>query len=119
MQKKKIVVLVDAIDILQVIEVKLSNNGFDVTCCRNAIDAIGEVWNQDPDLIITDLDIPGKTGSEFIGEVRAEDKDVPIIALASSFLNEAQLAELGVNKQIKKPFSPRNVFEAVQKLLAA
>ncbi len=58
------------------------------------------------DIIITDLRMPGMNGFEFLSEVRAIDKDVPVLVMTgySSVENAVEAMKRGASDFIKKPF---------------
>jgi CheY-like chemotaxis protein len=75
-----------------------------------------------PDLIVTDLYMPGKEGIETILEVRASYPDLPILAVSSGgrmspgvSLKDAEA--LGANATLAKPFSVEAFREVVDRLL--
>ena len=81
-----------------------------VTSCMNGLQAI-DVFNEEkPNLIILDINLPGKNGVEICREIRATSK-VPIIVLSAreSEDDKVQLLELGADDYVAKPFSPREL----------
>ena len=76
----------------------------------NGLQAI-DVFNEEkPNLIILDINLPGKNGVEICREIRATSK-VPIIVLSAreSEDDKVQLLELGADDYVAKPFSPREL----------
>ena len=81
-----------------------------VTSCMSGLQAI-DVFNEEkPNLIILDINLPGKNGVEICREIRATSK-VPIIVLSAreSEDDKVQLLELGADDYVAKPFSPREL----------
>ena len=73
---------------------------------------------ESPDLLITDVYMPGKDGLQVIKEVREEDPDAKIIAIAAHALEALPLAkEAGADRTIGKPFDVHKLLEMVQGLL--
>ena len=70
-----------------------------------------------PDVIILDLQMPGKSGIEALQEIRAIDTEVAVIMLTGfGSLRTAQKAmRLGANDYIKKPFDTVDMREAVER----
>ena len=77
-----------------------------------------------PDLVVTDLFMPEKEGIETILELRAEDPDLPILAVSGGGvamapgLSLSDAEALGANASLAKPFSVEAFQEAVDRLLA-
>jgi len=74
-----------------------------------------------PDLIVTDLMMPGMDGLEFTRHIRGDEvlKTVPIVMLTARADSEDQIAgmEAGVNVYLTKPFHPRMLLSTVRSLL--
>ena len=81
MANKKALVVDDEIHIVQVVAIKLKNNGFDVTTAENGQQALNAVKTEKPDIIITDYQMPGLTGVELVENLRAgeDTKNIPVI----------------------------------------
>ena len=74
---------------------------------------------ESPDLVITDIFMPGKSGFEVIKELWVEDPDAKIIATAAyAFQTLLRARELGADRAIGKPFDVYELLEAVKELLA-
>jgi len=75
----------------------------------------------DPDLIVLDMMMPGRTGLEVLAELRAEDRfaETPVIMLTARAQAQDRLAavEAGVNRFLPKPFSPLELASVVEELL--
>jgi CheY-like chemotaxis protein len=72
-----------------------------------------------PDLIITDVRMPGLTGLEVLARLRREDWDTPVI-LITAFGDEAlhaEAARLGATRVLDKPFELEELRGAVRELL--
>jgi CheY-like chemotaxis protein len=75
----------------------------------------------DPDLIVLDMMMPGRTGLEVLAELRTEDRfaATPVIMLtARAQAKDRQAAvEAGVSRFLPKPFSPLELASVVEELL--
>ncbi|WP_224369125.1 response regulator [Hyalangium versicolor] len=72
-----------------------------------------------PDLIITDVRMPGFTGLEVLARLRSEEWNTPVI-LITAFGDEAlhaEAARLGANRVLDKPFELEDLRGAVRELL--
>ena len=75
----------------------------------------------DPDLIVLDMMMPGRTGLEVLAELRTEPRfsEIPVIMLtARAQVEDRQAAlEAGVSRFLPKPFSPLELASVVEELL--
>jgi DNA-binding response OmpR family regulator len=73
-----------------------------------------------PDLVLLDWHLPGRTGSQVLDELKRRHPDLPVVVLTAK--HEAPhraLAEaLGVDVFLTKPFSPIELLDTVERLLA-
>jgi CheY-like chemotaxis protein len=75
----------------------------------------------DPDLIVLDMMMPGRTGLEVLAELRTEDRfaETPVIMLTARAQAEDRqaAADAGVSRFLPKPFSPLELAYVVEELL--
>ena len=120
-QKKKILVVDDEIHIVHVITIKFRNNGYDVISAENGKQAFEIACEQKPDIIVTDFQMPGITGQQFVEKLRnnPETKDIPVIMLtAKSFsLDKKKQQQLEIECCLSKPFSPKELLKNVEEIL--
>ena len=89
-----------------------------VTDSRQALDAAHEL---DPDLVITDIQLPHVTGLDLIRMIRADDQlsDVPIMAVTaySARGDEERIRAAGAQAYVSKPISVMRFADTVEQLL--
>jgi two-component system alkaline phosphatase synthesis response regulator PhoP len=121
MSDKKALVVDDEFHIVQVVAIKLRNNGFEVVTADNGADAYTLACEHKPDIVITDYQMPQLTGLELIEKLRSNPQTaaIPVIMLtARGFAIEDQQKEaLGISACLSKPFSPREVFQTVEDVI--
>jgi two-component system, OmpR family, alkaline phosphatase synthesis response regulator PhoP len=121
MADKKALVVDDEFHIVQVVAIKLRNNGFEVITADNGADAYDLACEHKPDIVVTDYQMPRLTGLELIEKLRANPQtaSIPVIMLtARGFAIEDQQKEsLGISACLSKPFSPREVFQTVEDVI--
>ncbi len=117
----KVLVVDDEIHIVQVVAIKLRNNGFDVITCENGAQALEIVSNAKPDVIVTDFQMPVMTGLELVENLRKQPDtaEIPVIMLtARGFaIEDRQKEKLNISACLSKPFSPRELLQSVEEVL--
>ena len=121
MERKKVLIVDDEIHIIQVVAIKLRNNNYDVITACNGAEAFKLACAENPDIIISDVQMPPMTGLEFVDKLRQNDqtKDTPVIMLTARSFNieDEQKQSLGISELIGKPFSPRELVSRVRAVL--
>ena len=69
------------------------------------------------DLVLTDWNMPGKTGLEVVKEIRTKDAKVPIIMITTEAEkgHVVQAIQAGVSDYLVKPFTPETLQEKLNK----
>jgi len=99
----------------------LSKQGATVTTAMNGQEAINMLQDNNIDVILMDLQMPGLDGLEAAKYIRREMKNnVPIIALtADLFASETnECIEAGINACISKPFDPVALCDLILNLIS-
>jgi two-component system, OmpR family, alkaline phosphatase synthesis response regulator PhoP len=117
---KSILIADDEPDILEILQYNLSGEGFKVTTAINGNQAIEKAKLTQPDLIILDIMMPGKTGLEVCKILRTQPsfKDTLIIFLTalSDESTEIKGLETGADDYLTKPVSPKVLISKVNAL---
>jgi two-component system alkaline phosphatase synthesis response regulator PhoP len=120
MGKKKVLVVDDEHHILELIQFNLEAEDFDVTTCDNGEDAVRIANNEDIDLMILDLMLPGIGGLEVCRLLREEGKhNLPIIMLTAKGEERDKITglDIGADDYITKPFSIGELIARVKAVL--
>ncbi|TVQ17313.1 MAG: DNA-binding response regulator [Leptolyngbya sp. DLM2.Bin15] len=116
-----ILIVEDEADISQLIRLYLEKEGFTCADCRDGLTAIQLFQEQQPDLIILDLMIPGLDGLEVCARIRQQpgSKDPFILMLTAKGEELDRIIGLstGADDYMVKPFSPRELVARVRALL--
>ena len=111
----------DDSDIRELVTVKLSGAGYRVIAVSDGTSALEAIREQLPDVALLDVMMPGVSGLEVIGALRADPATaaIPVILLSAKsqeFDVETGIAS-GAADYIIKPFSPRELVERVNGVL--
>ncbi len=117
---KKILIADDEPDILEILQYNLRGEGYEVVLAKNGNEAIDLAKKENPDLIILDIMMPGKTGIEACNILRGmpDFKETLIIFLTalSDESSEIKGLETGADDYLTKPVSPRVLVSKVNAL---
>ncbi|MFB3123927.1 MAG: Hpt domain-containing protein, partial [Woeseiaceae bacterium] len=111
----------DSITVRRVMERFLERNGVRVVTAKDGLDAVSQLQDHKPDIILLDIEMPRMDGYEFASHVRNDERfsDVPIIMITSRVgdKHRARAIELGVIDYLGKPYQDMELLEAIQRLL--
>jgi DNA-binding response OmpR family regulator len=118
---RRILVIEDNVDSRDLLVKLLRHSGYDVSAACDSEGGFIEANREIPDLIVTDVNMPGTDGIEFVKRVRADStlSEIPIIvttAYGSSVAYEAQKA--GADAAVDKPFDFDEFLGTITLLLA-
>jgi DNA-binding response OmpR family regulator len=119
--RRKILVVEDNPDQLDLIRLVLEKAGFAIGTAANGTDALIKTRSISPDLIVLDLMLPGLNGFDICETLRKDPltASVPIIMLTGLCSQFGRLAglESGANEFLTKPFKVEELVSKVDKLL--
>jgi signal transduction histidine kinase len=114
----QVMVVEDNASIRQMIVDFLSSSGFSVVAHVEVAAALAAARRREPQLIISDIEMPGRSGLEFIRELRADKslRKVPVILVSGFGKREDVRAgmALGADDYISKPFTRDELLQSVR-----
>lgn len=117
----KVLIVDDETHILHVLSLKLRNAGYEVITAVDGEDGFDAAIKHQPDLIITDYQMPYMTGLELCKALAGEKTTatIPVIMLtARGFALDSQdLVMQNIREVVAKPFSPRAVVDLIRTVL--
>ena len=115
---QKILIIEDDKWISYSLKLYLENSGFEIYLYHEWLEAINEIKKIKPDLLILDINLPGKNWIEIAKEVR-EIWNLPIVILTArwSELDRITWLEIWADDYIAKPFSPRELLARINTIL--
>jgi two-component system alkaline phosphatase synthesis response regulator PhoP len=121
MDKPTILVVDDEEDIVELVELNLSREGYKVLACGTGEQALEITHSKLPDLVILDLMLPGIDGLEVCRRLKNHPKteQIPIIILSAKG-EESDIVtglELGADDYVTKPFSGKVLVARVRRVL--
>ncbi|MDF7626295.1 response regulator transcription factor [Lactobacillaceae bacterium L1_55_11] len=115
----KILVVDDDVEIAELLEIYLKNEGYEPTIAYDGKEALSKL-NTNPDvaLMILDIMMPNMSGLDVLKEVR-KDTHMPILMLSakSSDMDKIQGLMTGADDYVTKPFNPLEVMARIRSLL--
>ena len=117
-----VLLIEDEPNIIEAIRFLLSRDGWRVDTHSNGHDAVDVIRSTQPDLVILDVMLPGKSGFDILTEMRSapDMHKLPVLMLtARGQSRDREMAEkAGVSRFMTKPFSNAEVLDAVRELVA-
>jgi len=115
---KRILVLDDNQDILDIIKEALVYEQFEVKITSDSADIMDTVEAYHPDLLILDYKLNGANGNDICRQVKTNHQlnDIPVI-ICSAYLNEIETLICGCDATIAKPFGLDELMEKVNGLI--
>jgi DNA-binding response OmpR family regulator len=113
-----ILVAEDQHTILNLIQFKLKNSGFNVIVVEDGLSALEKAKTIRPDMILLDVMMPLMTGFEVLAALKKETatKDIPVLIITAQTREEEVIKglELGADDYILKPFSPNELVARIK-----
>lgn len=109
----------DEPNIVELLEASLSFHGFEVATCGDGRSALTRAKEWRPDLMVTDVMMPGLNGFELVRSLRADGHHFPVVFLTAKDAVEDRVAglTLGGDDYIVKPFSLSEVVARIRAVL--
>ena len=107
MAKPKILVVDDEASILNTLQILLRGEGFDVEVMQSGREAIDRLDDIGPDIVLTDVRMPGTGGLDVLAAVREKEPETPVILMTAqaSLQSAVQAVNQGAFYYLQKPFS--------------
>jgi len=113
---KTVLIVEDEQNIVDILSFNLSRDGYDTLEAYDGPTGLQLALEQDPDLILLDLMLPGMDGFDVCRRVRESGSSIPIIMLTAREEETDKVLglELGADDYITKPFSMRELLARVK-----
>jgi DNA-binding response OmpR family regulator len=119
---KKILVVDDEPNIVELLRIELSENGYDVITASGGVQCLEKIRGENPDLVILDVRMPDLSGSQVAQTLKSDPKykTLPLIFLTGLLSKDDEKKtgnEIASQVIFAKPFSLLKLSEKVRELL--
>ena len=119
--QKKILLVEDEQSMITLIRYNLESEGYQLIAYKNGKEAIEYCFREPPDLIISDIGMPGMDGFQFREKLIEHEtlQKIPFIYITAKIQSEDKLKamQLGVSHFLTKPFEPEFLLLTVTSIL--
>ena len=114
----KILIVDDDENICELLTLYLEKEGYTVVCANDGLDALDLYKDENPDLIILDIMLPGMDGKDVCKQIKRKD-DVPILMLSAKAetFDKVLCLELGADDYVVKPFEAKELVARVKAII--
>ncbi len=121
MEKKKILVVDDQVDLVKTLQFALEFEQYKVLVSYNGEDALNQARKENPDLILLDVMLPKLDGYKVCRLLKFDEhyKHIPILMMTAKSQEKDKLIgkETGADEYITKPFDMEKLLEKVKAYL--
>lgn len=119
-QATVVMVVDDSVTVRKVTSRLLERNGMEVITAKDGLDAVAQLQDHKPDIILLDIEMPRMDGFEVASFVRHDDnlKETPICMITSRTgeKHRERALAIGVNEYLGKPFQETELLETIERL---
>src|SRR3990172_109053 len=120
---KRVVYVEDEQEMIDLVRLILSRKGFEVIGANGGREGLATIRDRLPDLVLLDLMMPDMDGWDVYQQMKADEKtrDIPVIVVTAKAQSIDKVLGLHIAKvddYIAKPFSPQELLNSVDKVLA-
>jgi len=121
MANKKILIVDDEAQLVDMVKMRLEANNYDVIVAYDGQEGLDKARKEKPDLIILDLMLPKMDGYKVCRMLKFDEKykSIPIIMFTARAQEEDEKVsmEVGANAYVTKPFEPKVLLDKIQELI--
>ncbi len=116
---KKILIVEDDELMIKILQFVLKKEGYQLTVAKDGLNAIERIPIIEPDMVLTDVMLPYKSGLEVVNYIKENFPNMPVIVLSALGEEERTVVEafkLGADDFVAKPFNPNELILRVKRL---
>lgn len=116
---EKLLIIEDEESIARVLQLELEFEGYEVSACYTGTDGLIMYREQEWDLVLLDLMLPGLNGLDVLRRIRADETMTPVILLTAKSDMEDKVSglDLGANDYVTKPFEIEELLARIRAAL--
>jgi CheY-like chemotaxis protein len=115
--KRQILVVDDDPSVRESVATSLMSAGYDVVVAEDGFRALSRLRNTLPDVVLSDLDMPGMSGFELLSVVRRRFPQISTVAMSGAYIGEELPFGVIADGFFAKGSQPKNLFRTIQGLL--
>lgn len=120
---KHLVYVEDEQEMIDLVRLILSRRGYEVIGANGGREGLSAIRQNKPDLVLLDLMMPDMDGWDVYQQMKADEttRDIPVIVVTAKAQSIDKVLGLHIAKvddYISKPFSPNELMESIDKVLA-
>jgi CheY-like chemotaxis protein len=115
--KRQILVVDDDPSVREVVAMSLMSAGYDVIVAENGFRALSQLRQALPDVLVSDLDMPGMSGFELLSVVRRRFPQISTVAMSGAYAGDDLPLGVIADGFYAKGGQPKNLFRIIQGLL--
>ncbi len=121
--KKKILVIDDQEDLLELTQRILLSRGYEVITLTDGEDAINVIKKESPHLVLLDMLMPGKDGAQICQEMKSDSSihHIPVILSTGQMFDENEFSQeglTGADDYLMKPFEIDELLSKIENLIS-
>ncbi|NDP37630.1 MAG: response regulator [Rhodoferax sp.] len=115
-----LLVVDDDADMLRLLTIRLTAAGYRVTAVTSAEAAMTQLHIERPQLVLSDVRLPGRDGLALFDDIRAQHPSLPVILLTAhgTIPDAVQATERGVFSYLTKPFDGKSLLDKIAQALS-
>ena len=118
-----VMVVDDSLTVRRVSQRLLERNGYEVLLAKDGVDALRQLQDVRPDVMLVDIEMPRMDGFDLTRNVRGNTvtREIPIIMITSRTADKhrSHALELGVNEYLGKPYQEDQLLSLIRRYVAA
>ncbi|SCY02864.1 response regulator [Alkaliphilus peptidifermentans] len=116
---KKILIVDDEKNIRLTLKQCLQNDDYELDTAVNGEEAVPKILNNEYDLVLLDIKMPGLNGMEVLNKLREKSNKVNVIMMTAygTIENAVEAMKMGAIDFVSKPFTPEEIREMVTRVL--
>ncbi len=121
MDKKKVLVVDDDVDLLKMLKLRIEAEGYEFMSAQDGQEMLKLIKMKKPDVILLDIMLPGMDGYTALRKIRKEEefRDIPVIILTAKEKKKVgDLFQLeGISFFVEKPFEASDLLQKIKSVL--